>query len=231
MESTVRDIAALVDGEVRGDGGTLIRGVNGMREAKHGDITFLANPRYVPLAGRTRASAIVVADGIALETDSALISVKNPDLAFIRIVEHFNGRSRPFPTGVHPTAVVDASAKIGRDVAVGAHCVVEEDVQIGDGTVLMSQVFVGRGAKLGKNCRFHPMVVVAADSEIGSNVILNSGVVIGSDGFGYVTVEGRHIKIPQIGTVLLEDDVEIGAGSTVDRARFDRAGRGAAQTH
>lgn len=221
MDCTLRELAQLVGGTVVGDAATPIRGVAGMREAAPGDITFLANRRYAPLLRTTRASAVVVGPD-APAASMPLLSVANPDLAFAAIVGHFNGDRREIERGIHPTAVVDRKAAIGRDVSVGPFCVVEEGASLGDRTVLYPHVYVGRGARVGPDGLFYPMVSVRDGCEIGARVTLHSGCVIGSDGFGYATVDGVHHKIPQTGTVVIEDDVELGACVTVARARFDK---------
>jgi UDP-3-O-[3-hydroxymyristoyl] glucosamine N-acyltransferase len=150
------------------------------------------------------------------------IVVANPNLAFLEIARCFAPpESRP-PAGVHPTAAVSPKANLGRDVAVGPSCVVEEGAEIGDRTVLDGLVFVGRDAKVGADCRLYPHSLVRERCIVGDRVILQPGAVVGSDGFGYVTVEGSHVKIPQQGIAVLEDDVELGANTCVDRARVDR---------
>lgn len=220
MQLTLDELARLVGGTVSGDGAIVIRGVNGLREAGPGEIAFLANPKYAPLLATTRASAVIVADGTAVSLPA--IRVKNPDLAFARAAERLGGEAwRPAP-GVHASAVVAPSARIGKDVSIGAFTVVEEGASIGDGAVLCPQVYVGAGARIGPGCHLWPQAVVRERCELGARVILHSGAVVGSDGFGYATEGGVHHKIPQVGTVLLEDDVELGANTTVDRARFGK---------
>ncbi len=226
MQVTLDELARLVGGTVSGDGATVIRGVNGLEQAGPGEIAFLANPKYAPLLAATKASAVIVADG----TDVALpaIRVKNPDLAFARAAERlFGGGWRP-PAGAHPSAVVAPSARIGKEVSIGAFTVVEEGASIGDGTVLYPHVYVGAGARIGPGCLLWPQAVVRERCELGARVILHSGAVVGSDGFGYATEAGVHHKIPQVGTAVLEDDVELGANTAVDRARFGKTvvGRG-----
>ena len=226
MQLTLDELARLVGGTVSGDGATLVRGVNGLREAGPGDIAFLANPKYAPLLAATRASAVIVTDGTPVSLPA--IRVRNPDLAFARAAERLGGGAwRPAP-GVHPSAVVAPSARVGKDVSIGAFTVVEEDASIGDGTVLCPQVYVGAGARIGPGCLLWPQSVVRERCEVGARVILHSGAVVGSDGFGYATEEGVHHKIPQVGIAVLEDDVELGANTTVDRARFGKTvvGRG-----
>lgn len=226
MDVTLDELARLVGGKVTGDGKTLIRAVNGIREAGPGEITFLANTKYLPLLASTRASAVIVADGTTAPLPT--LSVANPDMAFSRIAEHLCGPAVRPPAGVHASAVVAPGAKLGQNVSIGPLTVVEDGASIGDNCVLMAQVFVGREAVLGPDTTLYPQVVVREKCRIGARVILHAGVVVGSDGFGYVTDKGVHHKIPQVGIVVIEDDVEVGANSTIDRARFGRTliGRG-----
>ena len=220
MDVTLDDLARLVGGKVTGDGKTVIRAVNGIREAGPGDITFLANSKYAPLLAATKASAVIVADGTPAPIPT--LSVRNPDLAFGKVAEHFGGASPRPPAGVHPTAVVSPKATLGKNVSIGAGTVVEDGASIGDNSVLYPQVYVGTEATVGPDTLIYPQVVVRERCRIGARVILHSGAVIGSDGFGYATDKGVHHKIPQVGIVVVEDDVELGANVTVDRARFGR---------
>lgn len=218
MELTLDALATLVGGKVTGDGSTLIRGINGLKEACAGEISFLANPRYERLLDSTRASAVIVADGVRAPIPS--IHVKNPDLAFARVAERFTGAPLRLKAGIHPAAVVARGAKIGREVSIGAHAVIEEGASVGEGTVIYPQVYVGHGAQVGRECLLYPQVVIREKCVLGDRVILHSGVAIGCDGFGFTTEEGVHKKIPQTGIVVVEDDVEIGANSAISRARF-----------
>ncbi|MBI3858266.1 MAG: UDP-3-O-(3-hydroxymyristoyl)glucosamine N-acyltransferase [Planctomycetes bacterium] len=226
MDVTLEELARLVGGKVSGDGRTVIRAVNGIREAGPGDITFLANTKYAPLLASTKASAVIVAEGTAAPLPA--LSVRNPDLAFGLVAQHLYGAARRPPPGVHPSAVVAKSAKLGKNVSIGAGTVIEDDVELGDNAVLHPQVYLGRETTVGPDALFYPQVVVREKCRIGARVILHSGTVVGSDGFGYATDQGVHHKIPQVGIVVIEDDVELGANVTVDRARFGRTviGRG-----
>lgn len=220
MDVTLDDLARLVGGRVAGDGRTVIRAVNGIKEAVAGEITFLANSKYAPLLATTRASAVIVADGTSAPIPS--LAVRNPDLAFAKVAEHLNGAAWRPPAGVHPSAVVAPGVSIGRNVSIGACTVVEDGASIGDNAVLYPQVYVGRETRIGPDSILYPQVVVREKCQIGARVILHGGTVIGSDGFGYATDQGVHHKIPQVGIVVVEDDVELGANVTVDRARFGR---------
>src|SRR5262245_6623368 len=220
MDVTLDELARLVGGKVTGDGRTVIRAVNGIKEAGPGDITFLANTKYAPLLASTKASAVIVADGTPAPIPA--LCVRNPDLAFGLIASHLYGGAHRPPAGVHPSAVVAKSALLGKNVSIGAGTVVEDGAAIGDNAVLYAQVYVGREAAIGADTILYPQVVVREKCRIGARVILHSGTVVGSDGFGYATDQGVHHKIPQVGIVVIEDDVELGANVTVDRARFGR---------
>jgi UDP-3-O-[3-hydroxymyristoyl] glucosamine N-acyltransferase len=220
MDVTLDDLARLVGGKVSGDGKTVIRAVNGIKEAGPGDITFLANSKYAPLLSSTKASAVILAEGSSAPIPH--LCVKNPDLCFAKVAEHLSGGAYRPPPGIHPTAVVSRSAVIGKNVSIGAGTVVEDGASIGDNGVLYAQVFVGRDTVIGPDALIYPQVVVREKCLLGARVILHSGTVLGSDGFGYATEKGVHHKIPQVGIVVIEDDVELGANVTVDRARFGR---------
>ncbi len=220
MDVTLDDLARLVSGTVSGDGKTVIRAVNGIKEAGPGDVTFLANSKYAPLLASTKASAVILAEGASSILPAVI--VKNPDLAFARIAEHLSGGAYRPPPGVHPAAVVSKSATIGKNVSIGAGTVIEDGASIGDNSVLYAQVYVGRETVVGPDALIYPQVVVREKCRIGARVILHSGTVVGSDGFGYATDKGVHHKIPQVGIVVIEDDVELGANVTIDRARFGR---------
>src|SRR5262245_20383469 len=185
MDVTLDDLARLVGGKVSGDGKTVVRAVNGIKEAGPGDLTFLANSKYAPLLASTKASAVIVADGTPSPIPA--LAVKNPDIAFGRIAEHRSGSAwRPAP-GVHPSALVAKSATLGKNVSIGAGTVVEENASIGDNGVLYPQVYVGRETTIGPDALIYPQVVVRERCQLGARVILHSGTVIGSDGFGYAT--------------------------------------------
>ena len=214
---TLSALAAELGGEVIGDGSTVIRGVAGIREAMPGDLTFLANSRYDAHLEETRASAVIC----ARERRTAslpLLVVDNPYLAFHRAVRIFRPDQHRPAAGVHPTAVVAADAELGRDVAIGPHCVVEPGARVGDRVVLMSGAYIGHRAVVGDDSFFYPRVVVREECIVGARCIFHPGVVIGSDGFGFALDGGRYHKVPQVGNVVIGDEVEIGANTTIDRA-------------
>lgn len=227
MQSTLSEIAKLIDGEVIGDPDIIITGVSGIKEARAGDITFLANSRYGSLAEETNASAIITSKDAGTYA-KPVIKTDNPSLAFTRVVSHICPSQARHPAGIHPAAVIGKNVSLGKGVAVGACAVIDDNAVIGERTVIYPGCFIGYGSLVGDDCIIYPNVSVREKVTIGSRVIIHSGTVIGSDGFGFINVGGRHQKIPQIGTVEIQDDVEIGANVTIDRARFDKTvvGRG-----
>jgi UDP-3-O-[3-hydroxymyristoyl] glucosamine N-acyltransferase len=221
------EIARRLDCVLEGDADLEITSIAGLEQAEAGQLTFFANRRYRPLIEDTRASAILVAPD-AGPMPIAALRIENPYLAFAHALEFFCSAPRYAP-GRHPTAVVAASAKIGADAHIGAHCFIDEDVEIGRGVVLHSLVSIYRGARIGDDFFAHSHVAIREGSRIGSRVTLQNGVVIGADGFGFAKkADGRWYKILQTGVTIIEDDVEIQANSTVDRATIGetRIGRG-----
>ena len=224
---TVAELAELLGGTVVGDGATTIQGVAGIREAQRGDVTFLANARYDSHLFETRASAVICSRE-QREAPIPLIQVENPYLAFQRIVRVFRPDPyRPAP-GIHPAATVAEDAVIGEGATIGPYCVVERGARIGARTVLLARCYVGVGSTIGEDGFFYPQVTVREDCHVGARCILHPGVVVGSDGFGFAFDAGRYHKVPQVGNVIVGDDVEIGANTTVDRATTDstRIGEG-----
>ncbi len=227
MEKTVAELAKILDGEVAGNGSVTIHGVSGIKEAKAGEIAFVANPKYFSLINETGASAIITSKDVK-GAPKPIIRTENPSLAFAKVVSLFAPEQVRPPQGIHSTAVIGKNVKLGKDIAIQAYCVIEDGAEIADETFLYTGVYVGQHTKIGKNCIVYPYVSIRERVTIGNRVIIHNGTVIGSDGFGYADVSGIHHKIPQIGTVVIEDDVEIGANVTIDRARFDKTviGRG-----
>jgi UDP-3-O-[3-hydroxymyristoyl] glucosamine N-acyltransferase len=217
MEIGLKELARIVGGEVSGDDSVMIGGVAGIKEARPGDITFLANPRYEKFMESTQASAVIVPPGTSGRGKPLILS-DNPYLSFVKAVEFFVPSKNHYPRVVHPAAVVSDSARLGSGVGVGACAVIEEGAGIGDGTVILPGVFVGRDTEIGKDCLVYPNVTIREEVKIGDRVIIHGGAVIGSDGFGFAKDGDVYRKIPQIGSVVVEDDVEIGANVTIDRA-------------
>lgn len=214
MRIRLKDLAQSLHGEVVGDGEVLICGVAPIEGAKEGDITFLANPRYAHYIKDTRASAVIAKDPIPGITT---LTVDNPYLAFAKVLNLFHPSTRPEP-GIHPTAVISPTASLGRDVVVYPHVYVGEGVRIGDRVILYPGVFVGEGVEIGEDSIIHANVSIREGCRIGRRVVIHCNSVVGSDGFGYARDGERHVKVPQVGIVRIEDDVEIGACVTIDRA-------------
>ena len=222
MKKKLKEIAEKIGGEVEGDGDVIISGASGIKEAKEGDLTFLANPKYAPLLDSTKAAAVVVEKSWGITTDKPLIRVDNASLTFSKLVELFGPPKLKFPRVVHKSAVVSNKAKIGKNVSICPFAVIEDGAMIGDRTVIRSGAYIGHDSTVGTDCHLYPNVIIRERCIIGNRVIIHGGSVIGGDGFGYIAIKGVHHKIPQIGKVVIEDDVEIGSNVTIDRARFDR---------
>ncbi|MEI6564531.1 MAG: UDP-3-O-(3-hydroxymyristoyl)glucosamine N-acyltransferase [bacterium] len=229
MLLTVEDIARRLNGHVQGDGAIAIRSVASLGQATVGDLAFLSNPRYNPEMKRTCASAVLVNEEWQGETAATLIRVKSSDAAFAQVALWLARPPITYKPGLNPTAVIAPDAKIGQNVTIGPLCVVESGAVIGDDTVLVAQCYIGPFCEVGRNCLLYPHATLREYCKIGNRVILHNGAVIGSDGFGYVKEDGHWKKVPQVGIVVLGDDVEIGANTTIDRARFGetRIGNGA----
>lgn len=212
---TAAEIAKLLAGEVVGDGSVELRSFAAADVAQPGDLTFAENAEYLAKAEASAASAILV-DGKAVSAKKVLIRVAKPRVAFAQVLPLFFPE-RTFAPGIHPTAVIAATASVDPTAHIGPHCVVEDQVKLGPGVVLQGCNHVGEGSTLGAATRLFPNVTIYPRSQIGCRVCIHAGTVIGSDGFGYVLDAGQHRKVPQIGTVILGDDVEIGANVTIDR--------------
>jgi UDP-3-O-[3-hydroxymyristoyl] glucosamine N-acyltransferase len=209
-------------GKLIGDPALKITGAASLAEAVPGEISFFADRKYVGLLRKTRASAVFVQPDFAEATSAAQIRVSNPAKAFEQLVLKLAPKPIPFAPGIHPSAVVDPSAQLGERVSIQAHAVIEAGAKIGDDTIIGAGTYIGHETAIGYSCLIYPRVTIRERSRIGSRVIIHSGAVIGADGFGFEMIDGRQQKIQQLGIVQIDDDVEIGANTTVDRARFGR---------
>jgi len=213
---TLRELADRLECRLEGNGDIEILRVAGIQDAGPGDVTFLANPKYEKSLQATNASAVILKED-APAAPCAMLRARDPYLAFARAVALFAPGWRPAP-GVHPMAAVAADATVGADVSIGAFVAIGEGASIGDRTVIFPNVTVGPGARIGSDCVIHSNVAIRERVTIGNRVVLQNGVVIGSDGYGFVRRgDGTHEKIPQVAGVVIEDDVELGANTTVDR--------------
>jgi UDP-3-O-[3-hydroxymyristoyl] glucosamine N-acyltransferase len=214
------DIVARFGGRVVGDGDTQVSQIGTLEKAVAGQIAFLANAKYRKQLEASQASAVILSEADAESTQLPRIVAGNPYSYFAKLSAFLNPL-REFAPGIHPTAVIGAGANISPQAHIGAHVSVGERASIGAGTVVMAGCSIGEGAVLGENTRLYPRVVVYHDCIVGNHVIAHSGAVIGSDGFGIAMEEGRWLKIPQIGRVVIGDHVEIGANTTIDRGALD----------
>ncbi len=220
MEITASQIAYLLNGTVEGDPEAKLHTVARIEDAHPGALTFLSNPKYETHIYTTTASAVLVRHDFvpAKELPLTLIRVGDPYQALAKLLTWYE-EARPVKRGIHHSAIIDESAQLGRELYIGAGTVVEEKVVIGDRCVIHPQVYIGENVTIGKNCILHPGVRICRDSVIGDNCIFHPGAVIGSDGFGFAPVtDADYIKIPQIGNVVIEDNVEIGSNTCIDRA-------------
>ena len=232
VTKTLSELAQSVGGKVVGDGQIVIRNVATIEEAGPGEITFLANPRYQSHLANSRASAVIVRAGLiknpTVKREKGYLEVGDPYVAFAKVLQIFTPPVR-YDGKISSFAYVDPTASLGEDVTLFPSVFVGSAVRVGRRTVLYPGVFLGDGAQVGDDCVLHPNVVVREGCCVGNRVVLHAGVVVGSDGFGYAGEGDRRVKIPQVGTVEVEDDVEIGANTTVDRATLGKTiiGRGA----
>ena len=226
IEFSLEQIKTLIgDAVIQAEGETsqIIRGIASLAEAQAGDLSFLGNPSYKKQVGSSKASVIIVPKDYvgSPSPDQVFLRVDNPSFALAGVCTGIEGILRPRPCpGIHPSAVVDPEAAIASTAYVGPLCVVESGVRVGEHAILESHVFLGSHSEVGDNSWLMPNVTVMYRCRLGQQVRLHPGVVIGSDGFGYERMDGAHKKEPQVGIVVIEDEVEIGANTTVDRARF-----------
>ncbi|WFB36077.1 UDP-3-O-(3-hydroxymyristoyl)glucosamine N-acyltransferase [Kiritimatiellota bacterium B12222] len=217
----IQELAEKVSGEVIGNSDGEIHAVGGLHEAVAGQISFLSNPKYRKLLHSTSASAVLVSRDWDEPTDVTLIKVENPDAAFAEVCKIFCPPPIRYQPGIDPTSVISDHATLGKNLHIGPHVVIEKGAVIGDDCVLLSGVLISENARLGAGSLLHAGAVLRENVIVGDRVILHNHVVIGSDGFGYtVEKDGSRTKVPQVGIVRLGDDVEIGAHTCVDRARF-----------
>lgn len=223
MSKKAKELARIVDGELSGDGDVLISGVNGISEAREHEVAFIHHERFAHLAAASKAGCIVIPRTLMIDIDRTVIKVDNPSIAFSTLIDLLLPDRIPHPRGIHPAAIVAKGARVGDRVSMGPYVVVEDGAVVGDDTILHPFTYIGHRAALGRRCVIFPNVTVREGVTIGDRVVIHAGSCIGSDGFGYDTrTDGTHVKIPQLGTVVIEDDVEIGSCVTVDRARLDK---------
>lgn len=224
MELTVSELAALVGGQFASSerASLPIRRAASVADAGEGDVTFFGNPKYLPQLKASAASAALVPMDFSEAIPPVAVRVENPSLAFAQLLEKFAPAPIVFRPGIHPTAVLGADVVVGENVSIQPYAVIEAGARIGANSVVGAHSYVGHEAVIGDDCQLAARVTVGARCVIGKRVVIHSGAVLGSDGFGFEFSHGRHVKIPQTGIVQIDDDVEIGANVTIDRARFGR---------
>jgi UDP-3-O-[3-hydroxymyristoyl] glucosamine N-acyltransferase len=221
MPKTLKEIASFLNGELVGDGSVLIKGVKGIEDASDGDLSFILSRKFEKYIAHSRASALIVPKDVTDTSGKPSIRVDNPSIAFSKAIGYLLPERIAHPKGIDRTALISKKASVGAAAAIGPYVVIEDDASVGDGTVIYPFCYVGKSSRVGRDCVIYPNVTVREEVLIGDRVTIHPGSVIGADGFGYDTrQDGTHTKIPQLGTVVIEDDVELGACVTVDRARF-----------
>lgn len=226
MEISLSEIAQMLDGRVIGDPHLNITGVSSIEEAKPGDITFISNPRYRSGVASTQASALIIPEEIK-GVSASLLLVENPYYAFAQLLAYFHP-TQCHAAGIDSRVSMGKGVVLGEEVSLGPFVTLEDGVKIGEGVRIGPGVFVGEGSEVGDGSLIYPNVTLREGVKIGKRVIIHCGTVVGSDGFGFVPHQGRHYKVPQVGGVIVEDDVELGANVTVDRATMGNTviGRG-----
>jgi UDP-3-O-[3-hydroxymyristoyl] glucosamine N-acyltransferase len=224
VELTVQEIAAMVGGQLASESGSdqKVHGVAAIGEAEAGEVAFFGNAKYLAQLKVSKATAVLVPADFAEKISALAIRVANPSLAFAQLLQKFAPAPIQFPPGVHPTAVIGQGVALGENVSIQPFVVIEDGVCIGANTIVGAHGYIGHEARIGQDCHFAARVTIGARCQVGNRVIIHSGAVLGSDGFGFEFVGGKHVKIPQTGIVQVDDDVEIGANTTIDRARFGR---------
>ncbi len=224
IQKSAEEIASLVQGELVGACPRPLQGVASLAESTESDVSFLGNDKYRDQVPVSRAGVVLVPRSYDLlpAEGRAYVRCDDPSNAFTAVILAFTPPPVEYAPGIHPSAVIAPDVQIPADCHVGAGVVIESGVTVGAGTVLLPQVYLGRDVQVGEKCLLYPHVVVRERCLLGNRVILHPGVVIGADGFGYKSTAAGHEKIPQVGIVQLDDDVEVGANSTIDRARFGR---------
>ena len=216
MKFTLKNIASSIGGDISGDPNLEITGVSEIQNASSGTISFLGNQVYRKHMDSTKASAVIVSNKKQLSGKDGII-VKNPQLAMAKVLSMFFPKEY-IPKGIHPNAFINSSAKIGENITIESGAIIESGVTISDGTFIGANTYIGGKSKIGSNCKIYQNVVIYHEVNIGNNTTIHASAVIGCDGYGFVKNKDGHLKIPQVGNVLVGDNVEIGANSVIDRA-------------
>lgn len=223
MQLSVSEIARITQAQAEGKTDMVISHLCSLEDAQEGGICYVASADKLELLKQLKASAVILPQEVKGQPfifSGAVLYAQNPEWAFILLMKYVDAARSKHTPGIHPTAVISPKAKLGKDVSVGAYSVIEDGVTIGDNTVIFPQCYIGKDVIVGKNCYIYPQVVIREDCVLKDYVILQPGARIGADGFGFTFHDGRHQKIPQIGNVVLGNDVEIQANTCIDRAKI-----------
>ena len=221
MEFTIKQISNIIDGKILGNDNLRITGVASIENADDGDISFIKNERFVSKVLKTKASAIVSHRPIE-ETKKTLIIVDNPFPAFLKLLKIISDQKQQQPRTIHPSTVISKDSSIGDNISVGANVVIDGNTQIGNNVTIYPNAFIGARCKIGDDSIIYPNVTIREEVTIGKRVVIQSGASIGDDGFGFLQIDGKHVKIPQVGTIEIGDDVSIGSNVTIARAALDK---------
>src|SRR3989304_7606893 len=217
MKFTIKQIQEIIGGKVLGDENLIITGVSSIENSDEGDISFIKNEKFASKVLETKASA-VVSHRPKEKTKKTLIIVDNPFPAFIKLLKVISDQKQQRPRTIHPSAAISKNSSIGNNISVGANVVIDGNTQIGNNVTIYPNTFIGTNCRIGDDSIIYPNVTIREDVTIGKRVIIQSGASIGDDGFGYLQIEGKHVKIPQVGTVEMGDDVAIGSNVTIARS-------------
>jgi len=223
MSIKVSEIAKEIGAKLLGNGSIKISDISPIEDSAHGHITFIANKKYAKYLSNTKASAVIVSEDFDVEVEGkTILQVKNPYFAFAKVLKLFYPDKLLIEKGIHLSAIIGKNTDLGEDISIGAYVVIGRGCSIGDRTVLMPGVVLGDGVRIGSDCTIHSNVSIREKVILKNRIIVHDGTVIGSDGFGFALDSGKYHKIPQTGTVVIEDDVEIGANTTIDRAALGK---------
>jgi len=218
MDLKLSELAELVNGKLKGDGNIRITSVGDIETAGYDQITFIKDKNHLEKAKSSQAAAFIVSHDVVELGEATIIQVDNPHFAFVQILNIISSENNNFYKGIHPTVITGNNVKIGNDVSIGPYTVIGDDVTLNDETLIRSNVCIGDRTSIGANVSIYPNVSIAEDTVIGNNVIIYYGAVIGRQGHGYIPQGEKYIKVPQVGRVVIEDDVEIGANACIDKA-------------
>ncbi len=221
MKYTIKEVSNIIGGKVVGNEDLCITGVSSIENAEEGDISFIKNERFVSKALQTKASAVVSHRPID-ETKKTLIIVDDPFFSFIKLLKVISDIKQQQPRTVHPSAVISKDSSIGDNISVGANVVIDGNTQIGQNVTIYPNVYIGTNCKIGDDSTIYANATIREEVTIGERAVIQSGASIGDDGFGFLQIEGKHVKIPQVGTIEIGDDVSIGSNVTIARAALDK---------